>query len=390
MGGEPRAGTGLYLLLRGVGIRRSVAVLVLAAVVGAGAAPAARAQAIRSTLRAAGTHRPVVGAFVIVADSAGREVSRTLTDQTGRVRLDVPPGRYRFIVLRIGMARWASPPFSLASTDTITAPLDAPETPVSLSAIVVHAERRCRTRPDEGTAAATLWEEASKALEATQWTIAHPVYRFRSRRYVRTFGPTGDGPLTDERRVVSEFASWPFVSLAPESLAARGYAQPDSQHIMTYYGLDLPVLLSTTFLERHCFRVERGRGHAADSLVGLAFEPTGRRDQVDVAGVLWLDRGSAALEEVEFHYTHLGPWAGHGAVGRVVFQRLPNGAWVIRRWSIRMPLPRIGRRSVFIDGRLTTGPLDTLGLAGYREEGGWVAAVLSATGDAVVRYPDEP
>ena len=348
------------------------------------------AQAIRTTLLGEGTGRPVAGAFVILMDTVGREIGRTLTDETGHVRLDAPPGAYRLFVLRIGMARWTGQPFTLAAGDTITTPIEAPEIPVMLSEIVVHAERRCRVRPEEGSAAAALWEEARKALEATEWTITHPVYRFQAGRYARTFGPTGNRPLSDERRNLSGSLTWPFASLAPESLVAHGFAQPDSEGVMTYYGPDLPVLLSGVFLERHCFRVARARGAAADSLLGLAFEPVGGRRAVDVSGVLWLERRSAALDALEFRYTSLGRWAGGGAGGRVAFQRLPNGAWVIRRWHIRMPIPLVGKRLRSAAGGLVLGSIDTLGVAGYREEGGWIALILSAEGRIVANFPDEP
>ena len=349
------------------------------------------AQSIRTTLLGAGTQQPVAGAFVIVLDTTRREVARTLTDETGLVRLDVAPGTYRLLVLRIGMARWSGQPFTLAAGDTITTPLEAPETPVLLSEIVVHAERRCRVQPEDGSAAAELWEEARTALEATDWTITHPVYRFQTRRYVRTYGPAGDRPVGEERRQVSGYSSWPFTSLSAESLAAHGFAQPDAEGVMTYYGPDLPVFLSGVFLARHCLRVERAAGAVADSQIGLAFEPVERGRQVDVAGVLWLDRRSAELRELQFRYTNLGRWAGRGAQGRVVFDRLPNGAWVIRRWSIRMPIPRLGTRPLNEGGVVTTsGPLDTIGVGGYREEGGWVTVVQNAAGRLVVAYPDEP
>lgn len=349
------------------------------------------AQAIRTMLLGAGTRQPVAGAFVVVIDTARREIVRTLTDETGRVQLDVPPGAYRLLVLRIGMARWSSQLLTLTVGDTITAPIEAPETPVMLSAIEVHAERRCRVQPEEGSAAAQLWEEARTALEATDWTITHPVYRFQTRRYVRVYGPAGDRPIEEERRQTSGYSSWPFTSLPPESLAAHGFAQPDSEGAMTYYGPDLPVFLSQLFLAQHCFRVERAEGAVADSQIGLAFEPVERGRHVDIAGVLWLDRRSAELKELQFRYTNLGRWAGRGAQGRVVFERLPNRAWVIRRWSIRMPIPRLGTQPVYVGGVVTTsGPLDTIGVAGYREEGGWVTAVRTAAGRLLAAYPYEP
>jgi hypothetical protein len=350
---------------------------------GIGARPVA-AQAIRATLVAAGSREPVPGAFVVVTDARGREVARTLTDETGRVVLDLASGTYRLVVLRIGLARWRSPEITLAAGDTLTAPIEAPQAAVLLSEIAVQADRRCRLEPEEGSAGATLWEEARKALEATEWTIAHPVYRFQARRYVRTLDVAGER-TAEERREITGYSPWPFTSLPAESLAAGGYAQADSQGVMTYYGPDLPVLLSESFLGRHCFRVQRAPENLHDSLVGLGFEPVGGR-HVDIAGVLWLDQRTAELRELEFRYTNLGRWVGRGANGRVVFDRLPNGAWVIRRWSIRMPIAHIGPTSLATGG----SPRDTIGIAGYREEGGWVTLVLTASGHTVAVYPDEP
>lgn len=354
----------------------------------AGVRPAA-AQAVRTTLLGAGSREPVAGAFVVLTDTAGREITRTLTDETGRVMLDVGPGTYRLLVLRIGLARWRTAAFTLTAADTVTAPIEAPETAVLLSEIAVHAERRCRLQPEEGTGAATLWEEARKALEATEWTIDHPVYRFRASRYSRTYGPVADRPTTEERRQSAGYSAWPFVSLPAESLAARGFAQPDSQGVVTYYGPDLPVLLSESFLGQHCFRVRRAEAPLQDSLIGLGFEPVATgRGRVDIAGVLWLDQRSAELRELEFRYTNLGHWADRGATGLVNFERLPNRAWVIRRWSIRMPIPHLGAKP--LAAGIPTGLLDTIGIAGYREEGGWITVVLSATGHPIAVYPDEP
>jgi hypothetical protein len=349
------------------------------------------AQTIRTTLLAAGTQQPVAGAFVVLKDTAGREVVRTLTDETGRVRLAAPPGAYRLFVLRIGMARWSGPQFTLGARDTTLPPIEAPENPVLLSEIAVRAERRCRVRPEDGSAAAQLWEEARTALEATDWTATHPVYRFQTLRYLRMFGPSGGRPTEYQQYPGSGYSAWPFRSLPAESLAARGFAQQDSAGVMTYYGPDLPVFLSEVFLTQHCYRIEQPKGDSAAARIGLGFEPVERGRQVDVAGVLWLDRRSSELRELLFHYTNLGGWAGRGAQGRVVFERLPNGAWVIRRWSIRMPIARVVNRPMNMAGvAAVTNPIDTVGVAGYREEGGAVTEVRTAAGQLVATYPNEP
>ena len=110
----------------------------------------------------------------------------------------------------------------------------------------------------------------------------------------------------------------------------------------------------------------------------------------DIAGVLWLDRRSMELRHLEFSYTRLGRWAGRGARGVIAFERLPSRAWVIRHWFIRAPIPRVGMRQEVEGGVVTTGPRDTLGVGGYREEGAHVVTVLSATGAPIAEYPEEP
>jgi hypothetical protein len=343
---------------------------------------------VRTVLVGAASRQPIAGALVALLDSAGRELRRTLTDLTGRVGFDVTPGAYRLRVLRIGIARWETEMFRLARGDTLTAPLEAQETPIVLAPIAVRGERRCRLRPEEGSAAATLWEEARKALEATEWTMSHRIYRFQAISYVRVYGPAGDLPTEEQRTRGAGFSSWPFASIAPESLSARGYVQIDSAGEVHYYGPDLTVLFSDVFLSQHCFSV---RGSERDSLVGLGFEPIPSRRLSDIAGVLWLDRRSMELRHLEFRYTRLGAWVGRGAHGAIAFARLPSRAWVIRHWFIRAPIPLLGVRPK-VEGAVVmkAGPRDTLGVGGYREEGAHVVTVTSASGEPVAVYPEEP
>jgi hypothetical protein len=223
---------------------------------------------VRTVLVGAASRQPIAGALVALLDTAGRELRRTLTDISGRVGFDVTPGAYRLRVLRIGIARWETETFRLARGDTLTTPLEAQETPIVLAPIAVRGERRCRLRPEEGSAAATLWEEARKALEATEWTMSHRVYRFQAISYVRVYPPVGDLPTEEQRTRGVGFSTWPFVSIAPESLSARGYVQTDSAGEVHYYGPDLTVLFSDVFLS--CTALS---GIGADSLVGLGFEP---------------------------------------------------------------------------------------------------------------------
>ena len=76
-------------------------------------------------------------------------------------------------------------------------------------------------------------------------------------------------------------------------------------------------------------------------LIGVAFEPVKQRRDTDIEGVLWVDRESAQLRYLEFRYTPIS-WRGRElSGGKVEFHQLPSGAWIVRRWSIRMPT-RVG------------------------------------------------
>jgi hypothetical protein len=353
--------------------------------------PRAAGQAIRTTVSGAGTGQPIVGALVLLTDSLGREVGRLLTDQSGRVSFDPRPGSYRLRVLRIGYARWETSLFRLGPGDTLRTPVAAPETPVVLSGLTVEAEGHCRVHPEAGSAAATLWEEARKALEATDLTVRQRLYRFQTVSYSREYDRIGDPPTHEERAVGTGGTSWPFASLPAESLAARGYLQADAQGVYRYYGPDLEVLFSDAFLSTHCFRAQPAADSMRAVLVGLGFEPVEDRRLSDIAGVLWLDPRSAELRDLEFRYTNVGGWAENQAGGRITFARLPSGGWVIREWYIRVPVPIVRRRMTSAEGgRRPLATVDTVGIAGYQEEGAWVTMVRTARGALVASYPDHP
>jgi hypothetical protein len=104
------------------------------------------------------------------------------------------------------------------------------------------------------------------------------------------------------------------------------------------------VLLSDAFLDGHCF--ELTEHESRPELIGLAFRPLSRSRQADIQGVLWLDRPSSELRYLEFSYTNLpylveSPFIG----GRVEFDRLQDGPWIVRSWRIRVPQVAFGRQA---------------------------------------------
>jgi hypothetical protein len=72
--------------------------------------------------------------------------------------------------------------------------------------------------------------------------------------------------------------------------------------------------------------------------VGLGFEPVKGRKVPEIKGTLWVDRASAELRTLTYEYVNV-PSAvrAEGLGGRLEFQRLPGGSWIIRDWYIRMP-----------------------------------------------------
>src|SRR5690606_22680657 len=104
-----------------------------------------------------------------------------------------------------------------------------------------------------------------------------------------------------------------------------------------YFGPDATVLLSDEFVEAHCFGLTSSRDEPERS--GISFRPRlERRAARDLEGTLWLKRDGARLSSADCAYTR-APWpeARGVASGRVDFEELPNGAWLVRRWWIRMP-----------------------------------------------------
>lgn len=144
----------------------------------------------------------------------------------------------------------------------------------------------------------------------------------------------------------------PLTGLSGDSLSKIGYWQPTGDgRTIVYHAPDADVLLSAAFRRDHCYSLaDRPRNRRG--LVGLAFAPLPERTTGEVEGVLWLDERSFELRLVEFRYVGGGD-LGEAAGGELHFERLTNGAWVLRRWFVRMPHARgYAASPVGVDGRL--------------------------------------
>jgi hypothetical protein len=345
------------------------------------ALPAA-GQSIEGVLRDVDTGDPIDAALVVALDDAGSRVAGTLTARDGSFRIPLPAtGTFRLLAERIGYEARSSDPIQVASEERVVEDLLIPTRPISLEGISVRSERRCRVRPEEGLLAATLWEEARKALEATDLS-RRELLQFTTERYVRELDAGARQVRAEESTRRSGFSDSPFGALSAEDLIEKGFSQGPAEE-RVYYAPDAHTLLSDAFLDSYCFRgVEPGPDDPSGT-VGLAFEPDSRRGgPAGISGTLWIDRASNELRVLEFTYldADLRRWRSRIG-GRVEFQRLPTGAWMVSAWRIRMPKVEHRSAQTPLPGRPVREPV----LAGIIEEGGEVSSVRAATGSLLHR-----
>jgi hypothetical protein len=301
-------------------------------------APPLAAQAVQGRLVEEGNRAPVARALVSLIDGAGRAVATAQTRPDGGFTLTAPaPGTYRVRAERVGRAATVSDALALAAGQTHPLELAARGEAVMLEGIVAAAgERACSVRPDREARVAAVWEEARKALEGAEWSRKNEARLFTVRTFSRDLEPQTLTVRQERAQTARTRLPTPFRSVPAERLAEGGYVQRDGRDNL-FFAPDAEVLLSDAFLDTHCFRLEadpRGQGR-----VGLAFEPVRGRRLPDVRGVLWIDAATAELRHVDYAYTEIGPRAENVEWGgRIDFARLPDGAWYVRRWAIRMPV----------------------------------------------------
>ena len=333
------------------------------------AAPAAAQTVAGEFVDAAGAAIPF--ARVTLHTSEGGPALRSaLTDAQGRFTLQAPaPGRYVVRGERLGYLLTESGPLDLAEGERKEQRLVAGEERVRLDAVLVSAGARCTGR---GTTeeTAVVWEEARKALGVVSATWAGRRAQYTVERFEREVEPVSGAVRREQRTVLAGTSEKPFTPVDPARLSAGGYIEARGDTLV-YHAPDADVLLSDPFLEDHCFRLTTANAPAA-GLVGLAFEPVRGRPVPDVEGVLWLDRSSGELREMEWRYTR-APIPGPRGVpgGRMEFRRLPDGRWITLAWVLRMPE----------EGRATAAAYGTGArrqLATIRETGGTVTSVDGA------------
>ncbi len=314
-----------------------------------------------------GTGLPVPGAMVLLFDDDGQRVDRFLTNAAGRFMLDVAePGPHVITVERIGYANLTTDRFEPGPDDPVMV-IDVPIEPVSLRGLAVEAGRRCEVRPEEGRATARVWEEVRKALAAEAWTREAALYTYLLQRFERTLDRDAENAVSSSEPL-TEARDAAFYSAEIETLADEGFVQAEGDTATVYFAPDAEALLSDPFLDTHCFGVTE----PTNGQIGLTFEPIADRSVPEIYGVLWVDETTAELDRLVYRYVNLIRSSEIGEPGgEVYFTRLPDGAWIVRLWRIRMPVLDETRR-----GRIRR--------TGYREEGGFTEAITDTRGRRVL------
>lgn len=316
------------------------------------------AQVVRGTVTERGTGEPLPGVLITLESTGGEQrTSRALlTDGAGQYLVRGSPGAYRLSAKRIGVQRFVSDSFRLATGETRQVDILLERLAFQLPEVRIVENGLCVTREAERQRVSALWDEARTALTANSLSRRDRLFQGSITRYSRHLDPRSLRVLADSWSELTGTYDRAFVSPSGDSLSRFGYWRMDGADA-TYYAPDGDVLLSRAFQRDHCFHVVASRPDRP-AMVGLGFTPLPTRSIPDVRGVLWMDNRTFALQLVEFAYTQLpGGVFADRVGGELRFSRLKSGAWVTSRWMLRMPQYIGGNiRELIEEGGMAFGP----------------------------------
>lgn len=291
---------------------------------------------------------PVPGVVIQLLDSVSGVTARIVSGERGEFRMLAPhPGTYRLHTLRIGFRPQTSNPFTLGASEARQTPLVLASAAFALDTVRVATNATCGLAGDSAAATFSVWEQARAALVATSVTTSQTTFTAASVTYEQVLDPGTQSVRGQRSAAHAEAGIRPWIAAPPDSLHRAGYVVHERSGVTTYHAPDIATLLSAEFAEDHYLRLVR----APDpGLLGVAFEPTDDRRRVaEIHGTLWLDRASAELRTLDFGYANVPRAQWENAAGKIEFARLDNGAWVISRWNIQMPVVQleiVGSRAV--------------------------------------------
>ncbi len=274
---------------------------------------------------------PVAGALVALVDG-DRVTSEGLSSTRGTVMLSAAAGTYRVRVRRIGYRPYVSEPFTAPLNTELLLKVETER--VILDAMVVSAVAQCGAITSDAATLSAVWDEISKALRASQLTLADLNTISRKKLYRMELGAHGE-VVSSDTTLLPVTTVRPFAAVDPVALARLGYVRGDNEAGWEYFGPDEAVLLSNDFAATHCFRVVRKKKRPGQ--IGVAFEPAPKRRVADIKGVLWVDEKTSELRDVGFVYVNAGMLTVFEPGGYTKFQRVPSGAWIVSDWQLKMP-----------------------------------------------------
>ena len=317
------------------------------------------AQIVRGSVTARGDTVGVPGVVVLLLDSAGVTAGRALSDNHGEYRIVAPgAGTYRVRTMRVGFRPDTSAALTLSVGQEREQALMIANVAAHLDTIRVVERSQCRTG-DAADITAAVWDQARTALLAAQMTARLRSVNAAIITYDRTLDPNSERIREQSSGILSGLTVRPWSSLTADSLRKVGYILTAKDGSLSYLAPDIDGLLSPNFVADHCFRVTRSRD---TTVLGIAFEPGRDRAKIpEIQGTLWLDRRTAALKRVEFHYANVPSEQSERAGGELEFARMTNGGFAISRWAIKMP---VLERGVVNNGRFDTRVVELKAVGG--------------------------
>lgn len=339
------------------------------------------AQSVRGTVYTQQRTTVVPGVIVVFADAAGNVAGRALSDERGTYALVLAAGQYQVRALRVGFQPTTLPPVTVQPAGVTTVDVEISVVPVRLPLVSVRSEDVCRGQRRDGDAVAAVWEEARKALLASELSSDNAPLFAEWIEYERSLDAESRQVRSQRVRSTRTATTHAFRSASWNVLAQSGYVV-DTDDGTEYHAPDAEVLLSDSFAALHCFHLEPPRADRPH-VIGVGFSPARERRNVsEIEGTFWIDQTTGELQLLEFQYTNLPPVVSRVAPGGMVrFLRLGTGSWLVSQWHIRMPqLAQVAQSTVRRRGvTVTSSPV---AVAAVRVVGGEVERVRRA--DSVV------
>jgi hypothetical protein len=293
-----------------------------------------RGQTLRGTV-ADQIGAPVSGVVLQLLDSASRVSGRALSGVRGEFTIHAPrAGVYRIQTRRIGFLPILSEQLTLADGESVERRIPLTGVAVALDAVRTVGKNTCAAFADSGAATFHAWDQVRTALTAVDIGISSRNLFASTIAFERRLDPRTMRIRQNRSWISSGVVTQPWRALPADSLHDIGYVVTDRDNTVTYYAPGLNTLLSDSFAADHCLRLE-GDGRQAR----IRFEPITRRNTLaDIRGTILLDATSGELKSLEFSYVNVLPEQEQFAGGNMDFVRMRDGAWVIPRWSIQMPV----------------------------------------------------